>query len=103
MSTIPGQVATGRHLSRKAGYCLGCEARIRIGDPKPNATWPARIRELMSDELHDLLLVACAEYLELCREAGEAPDPVGLLDWMWPPVGTGNLSASDVALERRSA
>ena len=75
---MKGWVKTGRIDTRR--YCMGCQARMRFGDPKPNANWIERLR--LTKEQTDLLLVAAAEFSELSEEAGEYALAVAYVDWL---------------------
>jgi hypothetical protein len=75
---MKGWVKTGRIDTRR--YCMGCQARIRLGDPLPTAQWPERLR--LTKEQTDLLLVAAAEFSELSEEAGEYALAVAYVDWL---------------------
>ena len=68
-----GWVRTGRVDTRKV--CTACGARIRLGEPKPTSTWPARLH--LTDEQLNLLLVAAAEFVELGPESA-----VAFVDWV---------------------
>jgi hypothetical protein len=73
-------VETGRKLQRTPRRCEGCEARLTIGDPKPNGAWAQRLK--LTPEQVDLLLIAAAEYRDLCDEAGEYQEAVAFVDWV---------------------
>jgi hypothetical protein len=73
-------VTTGRTMERKA--CPGCNLRYSVGAPQASDTWPARLS--LSPYQLDLLLLAAAEFRELCDEAGEYADCVDFLDWVRP-------------------
>ena len=92
---------TGRITTRR--ICQSCRMRYAFGEPKPTDSWPARLR-MNSDQI-DLLLVAAAEYKQLCDEAGEYADPVDFLDWVRPDaLSPGFASPIDVqAIERGAA
>jgi len=76
--TATGTVRSGRILERTPRLCLGCQARITYGDPKPSMAWAERLRlDPISATQHDLLLVAAAEFAEL-----GGGDPVEFLDWV---------------------
>ena len=76
--TATGTVRSGRILERTPRLCLGCQARITYGDPKPSAAWAERLRlDPISATQHDLLLVAAAEFAEL-----GGGDPIEFLDWV---------------------
>jgi hypothetical protein len=71
-----GRTVVGRVDSTKA-RCPGCEARLMYGEPRPNATWPERLR--LDDETASLLLVAAADFDEMTVESETA---IGFVDWV---------------------
>ncbi len=72
------QVYTGRTDVRR--YCLGCDQRIKVGEPRGTAAWPSRLR--LSREQYELLLVAAAEFSDLSQKAHEQESSVAFLDWV---------------------
>ena len=74
-----GRLVAGRIDARKF-RCPGCDARMMYGEPRPNLTWPVRLR--LDPETADLLLVAAAEFSELSAEAGEYESAVAFIDWV---------------------
>lgn len=72
------QVVTGRTDIRR--YCLGCDQRIKIGEPHGSEQWPTRLR--LSREQYDLLLVAAAEFSDLSQKADDPESSVAFLDWV---------------------
>jgi hypothetical protein len=77
-------VETGRTQERASKLCEGCGARLTLGSPKANDTWPARLT--LTVDQRDLLLIAAAEYRDLCDEAGEYQDVIQFVDWLSPSV-----------------
>ena len=73
-------VETGRRAERNP--CPSCEVRFKVGKPKATDTWPVQLT--MSPAQLDLLLVAAAEFRDLCDEAGEYNDAVSFVDWVRP-------------------
>ena len=67
---VDGGVQTGRTLPRERSYeCHSCHLRNAMGVPKPLSTWPARIHAVpLTEEQWELLLVAAAEFRDLCDE-----------------------------------
>lgn len=76
---------TGREAARgRRGICLSCQQRYMLGEPKASESWPAQLH--LSAEQVDLLLIAAAEYRDLCEEAGEYETVVAFVDWLAPDV-----------------
>jgi hypothetical protein len=86
-------VTTGRQAIRYV--CPSCEMRYKVGEPKAQDTWPAHLT--MSPTQVDLLLVAAAEYRDLCEEAGEYQDVIGFVDWVRPDALRPNFASPIVA------
>lgn len=74
---------TGRTFVRREYHCESCKVHRKVGKPKPGeGMWPARLH--LEDRDVDLLLIAAAEFVELCEEAGEYADAVAFVDWCRP-------------------
>ena len=87
MSSGKWKIDTGRKHQRTVGICKSCEARLMAGPPKAGeGMWPARLH--IDERNMDLLLVAAAEFVELCEEAGEYADAVAFVDWVRPDAIT---------------
>ena len=86
MTTYNEKVTTGRTLLREWQLCQGCNARLTIGEPRTSddSAWWQRLR--LTEQQRDLLLLAAAEYRDLCEEAGEYQDVVEMIDWLSPSV-----------------
>jgi hypothetical protein len=62
-----GGVQTGRTLPRSRYECHSCHLRNAVGTPKTLDTWAMRLHGVpLTDEQMDLLLVAAAEFRDLC-------------------------------------
>ena len=74
----------GRHTAGRSSvassWCQSCTVRLTIGDPRPSASWPARLR--LDPDQWDALLSGAAEYRDLCIEAGEPEAAVPFADWI---------------------
>jgi hypothetical protein len=86
---------TGRTFARRA-RCPSCDARQQFGEPKISGTWPARLR--LTQEQIDLLLVAAAEFRDICDELGEYEEVVGFVDWIAPDA-LGKVSGKVIEAE----
>jgi len=77
------QERTGRTFVREKHTCESCKTRQRVGVPKSGeGTWPARL--YIAEGQMDVLLLAAAEFRDLCEEAGEYADAVSFVDWVRP-------------------
>jgi hypothetical protein len=80
-----GGVQTGRTLPRSRYECHSCQLRNAVGTPKSLDTWAMRLHGApLTSEQVDLLLVAAAEFRDLCEESGEYADAVSFVDWVRP-------------------
>ena len=102
MTTESG-VETGRTLPRSRTYeCESCHVRRAIGVPKVSDTWPAQLH-INAVQL-DLLLLAAAEFRDLCEEAGMYADAVEFVDWVRPDaLSRGFASPINLSPEATSA
>jgi hypothetical protein len=81
--------------------CLSCRARIKLGEPSPGAWATIDMDSLALRRLYE----AAAEYVGLCRDAGETPDVIEFLDWLSPSVSSSdrNTGRTKVAQLRGAA
>lgn len=105
MNAKIGRVETGRVYPRSRTYeCHSCQQRNAIGEPKASESWAAKMHAAgITEEQMDLLLLAAAEYRELCAEVGEPAEAVDFLDWVRPDaLGlVGNLKVEPPVLPLR--
>jgi hypothetical protein len=74
---------TGRRLPKVANYvCDSCEIRKAIGKPRVNDTWAQRLR--LSQAQIDELILAAAEYEDLCVKSDTITNAVDFIDWVSP-------------------
>lgn len=59
-------VETGRIMPRRTYECHSCHVRNAIGVPRASDSWPPQLH--LSEKQMDLLLVAAAEFREMCEE-----------------------------------
>lgn len=95
-------VETGRRAVRYA--CPSCQMRYKIGKPKATDSWPVHLT--LSPMQVDLLLVAAAEFRDLCEEAGEYDHAIDFVDWiridaLRPSFGSPVLRAHEYARRNR--
>jgi hypothetical protein len=79
---LTGRENPGSHKK----LCSSCQQRILIGEPKARDSWPAQLT--LSPHQLDVLLVAAAEYHDLCEETGEPESAVAYVDWVRPDALT---------------
>jgi hypothetical protein len=78
-----GRVETGRIYPRLRQYeCESCHQRNSIGKPRASDTWPAQL--FIPERMMDVLLLAAAEFRDLCVESGVDGDAIDFLDWVRP-------------------
>ena len=99
-------MALGRTVAHRnnvhVGYCQGCNVRLLVGEPKAGeGMWPAQLH--ISAAMMDVLLIAAAEFRDLCEEAGEYADAVEFVDWVRPDaISVGFGSPANLSPEATS-
>ncbi len=83
----------------RAGRCESCGVRLTVGEPKVNDTWTTQLT--LTAKEWNLLLMAAAEFDELCEGTGYIPLATDFCDWLKPDVVTGYSDELREATRRR--
>lgn len=95
MAPVMGSIETGRTFVREKHTCESCKVRNKVGKPKAGeGMWAARLH--VDIDTLDTMLIAAAEFVELCDEAGEYADAIAFMDWVRPDAISERGSISPV-------